>query len=160
MLYVVGCLWYLFHFSSVRSLWMVQCVQLLPFCYLICFSAKSFVHLRGHHLELLSNSQKTFRYNAVYILPKRNVICPFNTVTDVRNLILTQLWRILKSETLTYFKCVQKFSFRQWNYNKTKVAEEYCWVITQTVGRLCCGRSGSGVLESEFQLYSLVCTYI
>jgi hypothetical protein len=64
---------------------------------------------------------------------------------------------ILKSETVTYFKCAQKFSFRQWKWNKTKVAEEYCWAITQTVGRSSCCRSGPGVLEFEFQLDSLVC---
>ena len=125
----------------------------------LCVSAKSCVHLRGHRLELLSNSQKTFRYNAVYFLPNRTGICPLNTVIDVRNLLLAQLWMILKSETVTYVKWAQKFSFRQWKYNKTKVAEEYCWAITQTVGRSCCGRSGSGVLDFEFQLDSVVYTH-
>ena len=40
------------------------------------------------------------------------------------------------------------------------VAEKYCWVITQAIGRSCCGRSGSGVLEFEFQLSAHLYTYI
>jgi len=41
-----------------------------------------------------------------------------------------------------------------------RLAEEYCWAITQAAGRSCCGRSGSSVLEFGYQLDSLVCTYI
>jgi hypothetical protein len=33
-----------------------------------------------------------------------------------------------------------------------KMAEEYCWAITQVAGRSCCGRSGSSVFEFGFQL--------
>jgi hypothetical protein len=40
------------------------------------------------------------------------------------------------------------------------VAREYCWAITQTIGRACYGRSGASVLEIEFQLDFLVCIYI
>jgi hypothetical protein len=36
------------------------------------------------------------------------------------------------------------------------VPEEYCWAITQTAGRSCCGWSRSIVLEFWFQLDSLV----
>jgi hypothetical protein len=39
--------------------------------------------------------------------------------------------------------------------SKTKLAE-YCWVITQVVGRSCSGWSGSSVLEFGFQLDSNV----
>ena len=37
-------------------------------------------------------------------------------------------------------------------FNETKVAEEYCWAITQAAGRSCCGRSGSSVLGCGFNL--------
>ena len=39
-------------------------------------------------------------------------------------------------------------------------AEEYCWAITQAVVRSCWSRTNSSVLGSEFQLDSLLCTYI
>jgi len=39
-----------------------------------------------------------------------------------------------------------------------KVAEGYCWAITQEASRSCCGRSESVVLESGFQLDCLVDT--
>ena len=38
--------------------------------------------------------------------------------------------------------------------------EEYCWAITQAAGLSYCGRSGSGVLESQFQLDSLAYMYV
>ena len=37
---------------------------------------------------------------------------------------------------------------RKRKHNATKLAEEYCWAITVAVGRSCCGRYGSSVLES------------
>jgi hypothetical protein len=40
--------------------------------------------------------------------------------------------------------------------SETKVAEEYCWVITHAVGRLCYCRSRSSMLEFEFQLDSRI----
>jgi hypothetical protein len=40
------------------------------------------------------------------------------------------------------------------------VAREYCWAISQTIGWACYGRSGSSVLEIEFQLDILVYTRI
>ena len=40
------------------------------------------------------------------------------------------------------------------------VAEEYCWAMTQALGRLYCGRSGSSVMEFEFQLDCLAYTHI
>jgi len=40
------------------------------------------------------------------------------------------------------------------------MAEEYCWVITQTAGCSCCGRSGSSVLGFGFQLDTLLHTYV
>ena len=39
---------------------------------------------------------------------------------------------------------------------RSKMADEYCWAITQATGRVCCGRSGSGVSEFRFQLHYLV----
>jgi len=44
------------------------------------------------------------------------------------------------------------FSFKELKHNKTKVTEGYCWPITQAVGRSCCGRTFSSVLEFEFKL--------
>ena len=41
-----------------------------------------------------------------------------------------------------------------------KVAEEYCWAITQAARPSCCGRSGSSVLNSGFQVNSLVCVCV
>jgi len=41
----------------------------------------------------------------------------------------------------------------------TKVAGEYYWAKTQSAGPSFCGRSGSGVLESGFQMDCLVYTY-
>jgi hypothetical protein len=38
-------------------------------------------------------------------------------------------------------------SLQEWKHSETKVAEEYCWVITQAMGLWCCGWSGSSVLE-------------
>jgi len=38
--------------------------------------------------------------------------------------------------------------------------EEYCWATTQAAEQFCCGRSGSGVLDFEFQSnVHTVCTY-
>ena len=39
------------------------------------------------------------------------------------------------------------------------MGEEYCWAITQTAGRSCCGQSGSSALEFGFQKDTLVYTY-
>jgi len=41
-----------------------------------------------------------------------------------------------------------------------KVAEVYCWTITQTARRSCCGRTGSSELEFVLQLGSVVYTHI
>ena len=38
--------------------------------------------------------------------------------------------------------------------NKKKVAEEYCWAITQDAVWTCCSQSGSSALEFEFKLSS------
>ena len=51
------------------------------------------------------------------------------------------------------------FSLPERKRRETKVTEAYCWAITQLVGRSWCGRSGSGVLGSGFQLDCLVYTY-
>jgi hypothetical protein len=42
----------------------------------------------------------------------------------------------------------------------TKLAEEYCWAITEVVGPSCFTRSGSSVLDFEFQLDALIYKYI
>ena len=41
----------------------------------------------------------------------------------------------------------------------TKVAEEYCWAITQAAGRPYCGQSDSAVLEFGFQLVPILDKY-
>jgi len=40
-----------------------------------------------------------------------------------------------------------------------RVAEEYCWTMTQAVGQSCCGQSCSGVLELDFNMYSWLYVY-
>ena len=57
---------------------------------------------------------------------------------------------------MTFLKLASKFSSLEWNRNDKKVAEEYCWAITQS----CCCRSGSSVLEFGFKLDRLAYTYI
>jgi len=48
------------------------------------------------------------------------------------------------------------FSLREWKRSEKKLAEEYCWAITQAAGRSRWGRSGSTVLKFVFQLSCLV----
>jgi len=43
--------------------------------------------------------------------------------------------------------------------HEIKMAEEYCWVITLAVSRLCCGQPGSSILEFGFQLDTIVYTH-
>jgi len=50
------------------------------------------------------------------------------------------------------------FSSGEWKRNERKVAEEYCWTITQAAGRSRCERPGSSVLERGFQIHFLVYT--
>jgi len=47
----------------------------------------------------------------------------------------------------------------EWKHNE-KVAEEYCWVITQAAGRSCCCRLRSCVLEDGFHFDCLAYTDI
>jgi hypothetical protein len=47
-------------------------------------------------------------------------------------------------------------SFLEERKRSEKMAEEYCWAITQTVGRSCCSRSGTRVLKLGCQLNSFV----
>jgi len=42
------------------------------------------------------------------------------------------------------------FSLWEQKHNATKVAEEYCWAITQAAGQLCCGQLDSTVSELDF----------
>jgi hypothetical protein len=64
-----------------------------------------------------------------------------------------------KTEIVTFLKRVPNLSLREWERNVTKMAEEYCWAITQAAGRSSCGPSSSSVLKFGFQLDSLVYTY-
>ena len=48
------------------------------------------------------------------------------------------------------------FCLLEWKHNQTMVAEEYCWAITEAVGRSRYGRSGSSVLDFVLQLDALV----
>ena len=59
-----------------------------------------------------------------------------------------KLWRFLKG--------LPKFSLRERKRSETKVAEEYCWAITQAAGWLYGGRSGTSVLVFGFQLGSFL----
>jgi hypothetical protein len=66
--------------------------------------------------------------------------------------------RHLKNE-IAFLKRALNFSLWEWKCKETKVAEEYCWAITQAAERYCCGRSGSSESEFGCQLDSLVCTH-
>jgi len=48
----------------------------------------------------------------------------------------------------------------EWKHNEEKVAEEYCWVITQAAGRSCCCRLCSCVLDVRFHFDCLAYTDI
>jgi hypothetical protein len=80
---------------------------------------------------------------------------------------LTQFFKLRTSrrpqfliELFIVLKRALNFSFRIEKRNETKVAEEYCWAITQAEGRSCYGRSGFSVLEFGFQMDSLVYAYV
>jgi hypothetical protein len=77
---------------------------------------------------------------------------------------LTQI-QVTKFQNGAFFKVKKKprvlkgapnFFLRELKHNETKVAEEYCWAITQSAARSWCGRSGSSVLDFGFQLNCLV----
>jgi hypothetical protein len=51
-------------------------------------------------------------------------------------------------------------TLQEWKRNETKVAEEYCWAITQAAVKSCCSRLVASVLEFGFELDSLVYAYI
>jgi hypothetical protein len=81
------------------------------------------------------------------------------TLTDLRMFRL--IWRPtrflkIKKDLNHLFQRAANLSLREGKRSKEKVAEEYCWAITETAGRLCCGRSGSSMLESGSQLESLL----
>lgn len=40
------------------------------------------------------------------------------------------------------------------------MAEDCCWAIAQAVGRSCCGRAGSSMVEFGFQMDPFLYTYI
>jgi hypothetical protein len=88
-----------------------------------------------------------------------------STISGLRNFKLhnfrtQQFLKNLRIEILTFFLRAPNFSLQEWKRNETKVEEEYCWAITQAMGRSCCGRSGSSVLELGFQLDLLAYTYL
>ena len=81
-----------------------------------------------------------------------------NAVSDSSNLKERTI------EIITVFKSVSNVFLRDWKRRETKVAEEYCWVITHVAGRSCCCRSGSSALEFGFHLdckslHMYSCTY-
>ena len=45
-----------------------------------------------------------------------------------------------KTEIIKYFKRAPKFSLYEWKRDEPKVAEEYCWAITQLAGRSSSGQ--------------------
>jgi hypothetical protein len=55
---------------------------------------------------------------------------------------------ILKRKKIIFWNRALNFTLREWKCSETRVAEEYCWAITQTTGLSCCRRLCSGVLES------------
>jgi hypothetical protein len=73
------------------------------------------------------------------------------TLPDLRNFRLNAVSKIelRKTVIMTFFNA----------HDETKVGEEYCWAVTQAVGRSCSGKSGSSALEFRFQQDTLVYTY-
>lgn len=65
-----------------------------------------------------------------------------------------------KKEVSTFLKARRAFPWRDGKGTETKVAEECCWAITQAVGRPCCGRAGSSMVEFGFQVDPFLYTYI
>jgi hypothetical protein len=54
-------------------------------------------------------------------------------------------------EVMTLLKVMPiLFCARGWKRGKIKLAEEYCWAMTQGTRRSCCGRSGYSVLETGY----------
>lgn len=68
--------------------------------------------------------------------------------------------RSLKKIVRTFLKARRAFSWREGKGTETKVAEDCCWAIIQAVGRSCCGRAGSSVVEFGFQMDPFLYTYI
>ena len=70
----------------------------------------------------------------------------------------TQTLPNLRSFNLREFKIiVEKLKQYPWNASsETKVAEGYCWAITNAAELPCCGRSWTSVLAFGFQLESFV----
>ena len=66
-------------------------------------------------------------------------------VTDAR--LLTGSCKRKSAKSAVFFLATVEAQCEQ-------VAGEYCMAMTRVAGRSRCGRSGSGVLESEFQLDS------
>jgi len=43
----------------------------------------------------------------------------------------------------------------KWHHNERKLAEEYCWAMTQRAGCSCFGRRSYCVLDTNFEFTSL-----
>jgi hypothetical protein len=71
--------------------------------------------------------------------------------TVLRNFRLTHVEKI---EITGVLKGASNFLLAGVKAQETKVAEEYCWAITQAAGRSCCGLSSSSVLEFECFLHT------
>ena len=69
---------------------------------------------------------------------------PTDAISDLSNL--------KNKKKAFFFKLEPYCSFRGWKRNETKLAQEYCWAITQAARRSCCAWAGSNVLKSGFQL--------
>jgi len=83
------------------------------------------------------------------------------TLPEVCNFRLTSFLKKYKEiEITTFLQHMPNFSLWERRHNVIKVAEEYCWVISQAVGLSCHGQSGSCVFGLGFQLDSLVYTQI
>jgi hypothetical protein len=57
---------------------------------------------------------------------------------------------MFKTKIIKFLKSILNFFLWEQKHNATKVAEEYCWAITQAAGQLCCCRLDSTVLELDF----------
>ena len=75
-----------------------------------------------------------------------------NAISDSRNL------KNERNPINNFFLNAPNFPLWEGKLNETKMAEEYCWAITQVAGLLCCGRSGPS--DMKFGLQLDLCIYI
>jgi hypothetical protein len=82
-------------------------------------------------------------------------LCSFK----LRNLNMHN-FNIFKNKAITFFKSAPHYSLREFKHNEMNVREDYCWAITQALGRSWFSGLNSIVLEGGFQMYSHKCIWL